>query len=587
MRTFSKQFWTLPLLMIHQHGVSFAFTTNSLLSTSPLSSNQRYKINKNQPTNTYSSSRTNLNVSLDAPKDIVPPKKQKPLPKNMVVVHRGRQSMAFRQGSPLVFSGAISSSFRIHTDDNDDDDNLEEERLELGTLVAVAVSSKNNNQRSGNRNNRNNRRNGKNQGKSVETAYSHSNYFLDSNGVLVLDENSTSESISSLQLIGYGVYNPHSMYRVRILCHETSHPSTFKSIKQILSTSSTQEPNEAIRLILKVKFEEAIRSRTSLGLPNLSTDSYRLVNGEGDGLSGLAVDVLGGTVAVIMSSASWCEIYKSDIMDILNQILNENDRKLDLIWRTTPSRLAQDGYNKDLLLQDEDLHDSERGILATESDIQYKVFPWAQGQKTGFYCDQRENRVLVAQLCHNKRVLDLCCYNGGFALNAMKHGAASCIGVDSSQDAIDTATENAKINGLSDDCSFVRDDIANYMKQTHEDGDTSYDVIILDPPKLAPSVSGLERASRKYHALNRDAMKLIDPIKGGILLTCTCSGAMTQKDGGQFFLQTVKAASLSARRQITLLKTSGAASCHTQCPASFPAGAYLTAALFHVSPLER
>ena len=107
----------------------------------------------------------------------------------------------------------------------------------------------------------------------------------------------------------------------------------------------------------------------------------------------------------------------------------------------------------------------------------------------------------------------------------------------------------------------------------------------IHPAKLAPSVSGLDRAKRKYHGLNRDALKLVDPVKGGLLLTCTCSAAMTQKDGGQYFLNMVQQAAIAAGRRVTLLQTSGAAPCHTASPASFPAGSYLMAALFYVSPL--
>jgi len=112
-----------------------------------------------------------------------------------------------------------------------------------------------------------------------------------------------------------------------------------------------------------------------------------------------------------------------------------------------------------------------------------------------------------------------------------------------------------------------------------------FDVVVLDPPKLAPSVKALQRASRKYHSLNRDAMKLIGN-EGGLLMTCTCSAAMTQKDGGKYFLEMVQQASLSAQREVTLLRVSGAAPCHTQSPFSFPAGNYLTAALFMVHPIK-
>lgn len=222
----------------------------------------------------------------------------------------------------------------------------------------------------------------------------------------------------------------------------------------------------------------------------------------------------------------------------------------------------------------------------SEDRIKYQTFPFDfSSQKTGFYCDQRDNRFNLAKLCKGKRVLDLCCYNGGFALNAMIHGgAASCVGVDSSPVAIAAADENKELNNVDSLLSFVKMDISQYMKEAQEN-EQEFDVIILDPPKLAPTIAQLDRASRKYHSLNRDAMKLINKEKGGLLLTCSCSGAMTQKNGGQFFLETIQGAALSAGRRITLLSTSGAAGCHTQDPASFPANAYLTAALFTVSPV--
>jgi 23S rRNA G2069 N7-methylase RlmK/C1962 C5-methylase RlmI len=171
----------------------------------------------------------------------------------------------------------------------------------------------------------------------------------------------------------------------------------------------------------------------------------------------------------------------------------------------------------------------------------------------------------------------LCCYHGGFSLNAAMQKAESVVGVDSSQDAIDACLQNAELNGLQDKTEFVKSDISDYMQSCK----STYDVVVLDPPKLAPSVSGLNKASRKYHSLNRDALKVIDD-NGGLFMTCTCSAAMTQKDGGKFFLQMVQQASLAAKREITLLRVSGAAPCHTQSPVSFPAGNYLTAALFYV-----
>jgi 23S rRNA G2069 N7-methylase RlmK/C1962 C5-methylase RlmI len=279
-----------------------------------------------------------------------------------------------------------------------------------------------------------------------------------------------------------------------------------------------------------------------------------------------------------MSSAAWCQVQKSTILECLQAILPDHE----LIWKTTASRLRQDGYE----IEDDD--DGEEAdltdvppVIGLENGIQYRTYPHQKGQKTSVYCDQRENRLNIAQLCKGKKVLDLCCYHGGFSLNAAMQEASSVMGVDSSQDAIDTCQANAELNGLQNNIEFVKADIEDYMRSCDQKSQ-KYDVVILDPPKLAPSVAMLAKASRKYHSLNRDALKLIDEENGGLLMTCTCSAAMTQKDGGKAFLQMVQQASLSAKREVTLLRVSGAAPCHTQSPVSFPAGNYLTAALFFV-----
>eukprot|EP00577_Skeletonema_sp_RCC1716_P007375 CAMPEP_0113430008 /NCGR_PEP_ID=MMETSP0013_2-20120614/32766_1 /TAXON_ID=2843 ORGANISM="Skeletonema costatum, Strain 1716" /NCGR_SAMPLE_ID=MMETSP0013_2 /ASSEMBLY_ACC=CAM_ASM_000158 /LENGTH=596 /DNA_ID=CAMNT_0000318793 /DNA_START=65 /DNA_END=1855 /DNA_ORIENTATION=+ /assembly_acc=CAM_ASM_000158 len=480
-----------------------------------------------------------------------------------VMVKRNRQSQNFREGAPLIFGNSIAATYS----ENGDDDSIP-----LGSLVAVYVSRDDAQKHKGKK-----YKKGK---PSNEPVYAHTNY----------DSSEAAQhhaTINNSQLIGYGVYNPHSMYRVRILCHATQHPVLAKDSKRKQKTRVEDHDSEILKSILERKMSDAMNLRLAMNLPSESTDTYRLVNGEGDGCSGLAVDIIGGSTAIVMSSAAWCEVHKVAIVEVLEGLLNDhpsyNGVDIDIIWRNTPSRLKQDGYELSFESEASDEDDTE--VIATESSVKYLTYPYSNGQKTGFYCDQRDNRLMVAEYCRDKRVLDLCCYNGGFALNAMVQGAAQCVGVDSSQDAIDAATANAMKNELDPaKVSFVREDIAVYMKSAMNE-EEEFDVIVLDPPKLAPNLSTLDKASRKYHALNRDAMNLINREKGGLLLTCTCSAAMTQKDGGQYFLNTVNGAGLSAKRRVTLLRVNGAAPCHTQSPASFPAGAYLTAALFHVGPV--
>ncbi|KAL9185340.1 hypothetical protein ACHAXT_003117 [Thalassiosira profunda] len=518
--------------------------------------------------------------------DEIPPVKTGGSPLHTVMVHRNRQSAAFREGTPLIFGGSIASTFTEYSGDPQTD-----KTIPMGSVVAVVVSRdspKGGGKKGG-------KRNARSRDEKGPPSAPHINF------VSADTETGHREVINKSQLIGYGTFNPESMYRVRILCHETMHPGLAKEIRSLRkgahkgSTPSEEDVNaKTLQLILERKLSDAIHTRIAMNLPLEGvTDTYRLCNGEGDGLSGLAIDILGGSTAIVMSSAAWCEIHKDIILSVLEKSLKEHPSyegiDVDIVWRNTPSRLRQDGYELALKSKDDSVDDEgDTSVVATESSVKYLTYPYSDGQKTGFYADQRENRLMVAELCKNKRVLDLCCYNGGFALNAMIRGAAtSAIGVDSSQDAVGAATANAELNGLSEkDVSFVKDDIAEFMKGAIEEKE-EFDVIVLDPPKLAPSLSSLDKASRKYHALNRDAMNLINKIEGGLLLTCTCSAAMTQKDGGQYFLNVVNGAALSAKRRVTLLRVSGAAPCHTQSPASFPAGAYLTAALFHVGPADQ
>jgi 23S rRNA G2069 N7-methylase RlmK/C1962 C5-methylase RlmI len=431
-----------------------------------------------------------------------------------ILLKRNRQTKSFRDGSQLVFSGSIAKAA---------------ESLKVGDLVQVEVPS---------------------------------------------EKNSNPNSKTPTMVVGWGLYNPASLYRVRLILHGLLHPE----MKEEFSALSE---SEILKRILTMNFERSLQTRRAIGLPmDSKTDTFRLVNGEGDSVSGLAVDVVGGNVAVIMSSAAWCEIHKATIIESLQETLPDHE----LIWKTTPSRLKQDGYAPPGDATDDaySADNVDEPLVCLENGIKYQTFPRQRGQKTSVYCDQRNNRSDLAQLCAGKKVLDLCCYHGGFSLNAVNQGAKLAIGVDSSGDAVETCKGNAKLNKFDEDTvSFVKADISDYMRNCEE----RFDVVVLDPPKLAPSVKALQRASRKYHSLNRDAIKLIDD-EGGLLMTCTCSAAMTQKDGGKFFLEMVQQASLSAQREVTLLRVSGAAPCHTQSPFSFPAGNYLTAALFMVHPIK-
>ena len=447
----------------------------------------------------------------------------------VITLKRSRQSKAFRNGNQLVFTRAVQSG-----------------TAPSSALVQVSVDD----------------------------------------GPSGKNDKQAAKGGSNAQPIGWGVYNPDSLYKIRILCHRYLQPSLYKEISNNKANPETTV-EDALTAILQHHLRVAVRKRNAINLPHSGENTmFRLVNGEGDGLSGLQVDVI-HTHVVVQSSAAWTEVHKDVIWNALKDVLG-NDYTT-IIWKVAGSRLKQDGY-QGIIEQDDDDDDDDtdnsEAVVALENGVKFQTFPALIGQKTGVYCDQRENRHTLSKYTKGKTVLDLCCFHGGFSLTAVLQGGAThAVGVDSSAAAVAAATENAKLNGCEDQATFLQSDISKYMQTAATDG-VSYDVVVLDPPKLAPTAASLDKARRKYHGLNRDAIKLIDPTEGGILMTCTCSAAMTQKDGGQYFLEMVAGAAQAAGREVTLLSKAGAASCHTQSPVSWPAGAYLTAALFYVHPAE-
>lgn len=371
----------------------------------------------------------------------------------------------------------------------------------------------------------------------------------------------------------WGIFNPCSMYRVRIMetREEMSTPEDFK------------KPGASafdIDSLLERRVHQAIVLRKSLGLPAPNiTNVYRLVNSEGDRLSGLVVDIL-GTCAVISSSAAWIEQRRNFIEKLLGTLLPEIHT---IEWKTSPMIAKEEGFERNAKSGDKqytaanDNDSSEQlsedpdsnEIQVLEDGIKYYVNP-RNGQKTGFYADQREHRLFIRSIASGKNVLDLCCYSGGFAINAAIGNAERVHGVDSSHAAIYLARRNAVLNDLTDSkCSFEVGDIAEVMRRMMENGE-QWDIVILDPPKLAPNKNVLTRAMRKYISLNAAAMKLVRP--GGLLMTCSCSGAMTQSGS---FQTMIRDAAKRACRRATILRPANASSDHPVDP-GYPEGQYLT-----------
>ena len=383
------------------------------------------------------------------------------------------------------------------------------------------------------------------------------------------------------ELIGWGVWNPHSLYRVRML---------------VPAIERDQLEHRSISEIVRRRLQAAASRRAACCLPSESTTAYRLVNSEGDRLSGLTVDVFGST-AVAISSALWLELRREAVEVALLELAGIET----VVWRRSDGRLRTDGWNPpEASGTAEGEADGVGGggggegggggggacgpqaerpapappVTVLENGLKYLVAP-VLGQKSGFYCDQRDNRAMLAELCAGRRLLDLYCYSGGFSLAAAAAGATSTHGVDSSAAAIGLAQSNAALNGFGSVCEFSQSDVPAFLKR--EGVAESFDVVVCDPPKLAPSVKDLRRAGRKYRQINSLAMSAVRP--GGLLLSCTCSAAMTQSGG---FLPMLHEAATAAGRSLTVLRTSGPACDHTLHPCC-PESNYLTAVLVQVS----
>lgn len=342
------------------------------------------------------------------------------------------------------------------------------------------------------------------------------------------------------KLIGVGVFNEHSLYRVRVLA---------------LTSESIDTSN--LDAVIAARLRQAMLVRECLNLPNAETTAYRLFNSEADGLSGLTIDRFNQT-CVIASSAYWVELHKQIIIQALEKILPTDQ----LIWLPQKKPLSQDGWKQG----SEHVTHHHENVL--EAGVIYEV-EFAQAQKTGLFLDQRENHQRIAQLSQGKNVLDLYSYTGGVALHAAKAGALKVTAVDSSAQAIAQGRKNALLNQLTQ-IEFIEADSRDYLTKAGE-----YDVIILDPPKLVPSQQHLQRAKNYYRFLHREVFKHMK--KGSLLMTCNCSAALSSQE----FCSLVSVQAVAVGKQARILGVYGPASCHPTL-ASFPEGNYLTAVLLAV-----
>ncbi len=344
--------------------------------------------------------------------------------------------------------------------------------------------------------------------------------------------------------IGWGFFHPTSQYRVRLVAW-ASEPDLCPDVAAILG----------------VRMAQAAALRRAVGLPGPDTTAWRLLNSEGDGVSGLSVDVF-ADVAVAVASAAWVVRHRDLVEEAVRAVLPAGVR---LVHVVSPAVASEEGLNPS-----SDLRDAPERVEVLERGLTFAVRP-GRGQKTGFYLDQRDNRVLAGEIVsavaaggRRVRVLDAFCFTGGFALNAAARGAAEVLAVDSSRAAIEIGRENARLNGLADRVRFEEADALEVLEASPR----AHDVVVCDPPRLARSARDIAPALARYRRVNRAALAAVS--LGGVLVTCSCSSAVRR----DLFLEVLRDAAREANRRFTVTHVRGAAPDHPVHPA-FPEGEYL------------
>jgi 23S rRNA (cytosine1962-C5)-methyltransferase len=314
------------------------------------------------------------------------------------------------------------------------------------------------------------------------------------------------------------------------------------------------------------RINSALALRHSLKLNHKST-GMRLIHAESDGLPGLVVDQYGDVLVMQIGSAG-IEHWRETIADILQSLCQPTCiyERSDSDSRALEGLEIRNGVLRGALPE---------SVEVIEHGLRFAV-DVAAGQKTGFYLDQRDNRELTGTLAQDKEVLNCFCYTGGFSLYALRGGAKSVLSIDASEEALQLAQQNVQLNDLDVARAEWRcDDVFTALRKLR-DQNRKFDLIILDPPKFAPTAAFAEKAARGYKDINLLGFKLLNP--GGLLFTYSCSGGISD----ELFQKIVAGAALDAGVDAQIIKKLYAAPDHPVL-LSFPEGAYLKGLLLRLA----
>ncbi len=321
--------------------------------------------------------------------------------------------------------------------------------------------------------------------------------------------------------VARGLYNSHSRISLRVL------------------TSKQDEPIDAAWFDRMIT--EAVTLRRDILKLDEVTDACRLIHSEADGMSGLVVDRFGKIIVLEFFSAGmfkWRNIIQACLLVHFPDAV--------FYWFAEEHVCKQESFNCRS-------PEPPAPTVITEHGVRFRVAPGTK-HKTGFFADQRDNRRTLASFCAGKKVLDLCCNTGGFAVYAKSLGkAAEVTGVDLDEEVIVLAKQNAGLNQVQ--IKFTQADIFPWIRELLPTGNR-FDVVILDPAKMTRDREALDLAMKKYGDMNRLAMQTVAP--GGIFLTCSCTGLVSEEE----FLDTVRKAAWQAGRTVQVLKVSGAGADH-------------------------